>query len=78
MPKPRCPASTRYDGYMPRNILDTFNPYAMVQPKSEADVLALLDEAIADSMPAWGRSSCNSAFGETLGRPPSGSFQMSF
>lgn len=34
---------------MPRNILDTFEPYAMVQPKSETDVLALLDEAIAEA-----------------------------
>lgn len=34
---------------MPRNLLDTFDPYAMVQPKSEADVLALLDEAIAEA-----------------------------
>lgn len=30
------------------NILDTFDPYAFVAPKNESDVLAVLDECIAE------------------------------
>lgn len=31
------------------SVLDLFDPYAMVCPKTEQDILALLDEAIAEA-----------------------------
>lgn len=30
------------------DILQKFDPYAMIKPKSEEDILALLDEAISE------------------------------